>query len=389
MRAETALPAVARPIRVLHVLGGLDRGGAETWLVQLLGAIDRQRIAVDVMVNDGSKLTYAALVSNLGCQVLVCGRPDRPAAWARTFLRLVRAHGPYDVVHVHLQLFSGLVVRLARHAGVPMRIAHSRNSEDGRRVTPSRLGYRLLMRYWLTRHTTQRLAVSPAAARGTFGRRRAGEHHCKLLTGVDFTPFLAPVDRRAVRGRMAISDERRVVGHVGSFRPQKNQQFLVRVACDLSRARPDVLFLLAGDGPLRPAIEERVRALGLAERFRFLGESPDVPRLMMGAMDAFVLPSLYEGLPRVLLEAQAAGLQCVASSAVSAEAAAVPGSVRFVPLEIGSAGWAAELTRALEIRPSPARGRRAIAAFAARGMTVAANASELTRLYEASTARCV
>jgi glycosyltransferase involved in cell wall biosynthesis len=371
-----------RPVRVLHVLGSLGMGGAETWLVQVGGLLDPVRFRLDVAVNRAHDTPYTAALRERGWRVLGCPPLRNPARYAGGFLDLLSRNGPYDVVHSHLQMFSGLVVRLAHSAGVPVRIAHSRNSSDGKRLTPSRWMYRQLMRRWLARHATAFLAVSRRAALGAFGPKLGSEGRCRLMTAVDLTPFQRPVDGAELRRRLGLGERSRVVGHIGSFRRQKNHGFLLDVARSVASRRADVVFLLVGEGPGRPAFERRLQEENLTGRVRVLGERPDVPALMLGVMDSFVLPSLHEGLPRVLVEAQAAGLPCLASSTIDSEAAAYPGAVTFLPLESGPEAWADAVLESLGGGRDMNRAATAIAAFTDRGLTPEANARRLSRFYE-------
>jgi glycosyltransferase involved in cell wall biosynthesis len=359
-------------------------GGAETWLVQVARYFDRERICLDVAVNSPADSPYAAALRQNGSRICACPSLSNPLAYASGFLRILKENGPYDVVHSHLQLFNGLVMRLAHSAGVPVRIAHSRNSADGKRLTLPRRAYRGLMRHWISRHATDLLAVSRSAALGAFGPKYGSEEHCRLLTAVDFTPFTRPVDKAAVRNQLVIPQQARVVGHVGSFRKQKNHGFLLDIAKSVVGKRPDVIFLLIGDGPLRQSVEDRVKSDGLAGRVRFLGERDDVASLLLGALDCFILPSFYEGLPRVLVEAQAAGLSCIASSTIDSGSAAYPGAVSFLDLHAGSGVWAAEVMKALDSPRDLNRGPAAIKAFTDRGFTPEANARLLTQLYKES-----
>jgi glycosyltransferase involved in cell wall biosynthesis len=264
---------------------------------------------------------------------------------------------------------------------VPGRIAHARNSADGKTATPWRLAYRTLMRRWLDRYATHLFAVSTTAAEGAFGKGVVDNRQYRILTGIDFSPFQAEVDRARVRAQLGIPGKVLVVGHVGSFRRQKNHSFLVKIARHLVGFQPEALFLLIGEGELRPSVERAVHSWGLGDKVHFLGERNDVPRLLQ-AIDIFVFPSLYEGLPRVLLEAQASGLPCVASDRITPEAAAGPGSVHFLPLEAGPVAWARALAEASQEPAPAARGAEAIHCFQARGLGIAANAQELTTLYE-------
>jgi glycosyltransferase involved in cell wall biosynthesis len=135
---------------------------------------------------------------------------------------------------------------------------------------------------------------------------------------------------------------------VGSFRPPKNHAFLLDIAAEVVKRRPEVRFLLVGEGPLRPAMEAKAHNLGIEKNVIFAGVRADVPRLMLGAMDAFIFPSLWEGLPLVVVEAQAAGLRCVVSEWVPAEATVLPEGVERLALSGGQGQWVLALLQALE-----------------------------------------
>jgi glycosyltransferase involved in cell wall biosynthesis len=370
-----------RTARVLHVLGSLGMGGAETWLMQVSRFLDPSRIRVDVAVNNPIETSYTTAARERGWDILACPSMQNPLGYARGFARLLSENGPYDVVHSHLQFFSGLIMRVAHSAGVPVRIAHSRNSSDGKRLTPARWLYRQLMRQWLARYSTALLAVSRNAALGAFGTTLGNEKHCRLMTAIDLTSFQQSVDGAETRRQLAIPENAKVVGHVGSFRRQKNHAFLLEVARAVVSRRPDVVFLLVGDGSGRPAFEQRLRDENMTGQVRVLGERLDVPALMLGAMDCFMLPSLHEGMPRVLVEAQAAGLACLASSTIDSQAAAYAGAVRFLRLDSGPEAWAAEVLASLVGGRDPNRAEAAIAAFTDRGLTPEANAGMLSAIY--------
>jgi glycosyltransferase involved in cell wall biosynthesis len=180
---------------------------------------------------------------------------------------------------------------------------------------------------------------------------------------------------------VGISADAPVVGHIGGFRKQKNHAFLLRVARSVLGNRPNAVFLLIGDGNLRSQIEQRVRNAGMARSFVFAGERSDIPT-MLSAMDAFLFPSIYECLPRALLEAQAAGLPCVASSAISREAASQSGIVRFLSLDADVECWSASVLDALRIGRSLVNGQESVMEFKSRGLSIQQNAVALTTLYE-------
>ena len=200
------------------------------------------------------------------------------------------------------------------------------------------------MNLWIQRHATLGLAVSRQAAVSLFGANWSADPRWRIsYCGIDLVPFRDHAHRAAVRGELKIPANAFVIGHVGRFDYQKNHKFLIEIFATLAQRQPEARLLLIGEGPLRPTIEERVASAGLQERVIFAGSRPDVPRLMTSAMDAFVLPSHFEGLPLVLLEAQAAGLPCLLADTVAEETTVNPALVRRLSLSQPSGAWCDEL----------------------------------------------
>lgn len=331
------------PLRVLHVVGSLSRGGIETWLLHVLRNIDRGRFAMDFLVQTDKPCPYDEEVRRLESTIHICPQPKRPWVYGPAFKRILRTHGPYDIVHSHVHHYSGLNLRLAAQAGVPVRISHSHNdtSADDRRSRGLRRLYLKIMDGWIQRYSTLGLACSRQAAASLFGPHWNADRRWRVLYyGIDLAPFHARVDRVQARAEFGIPPEAFVIGHIGRFQPQKNHPFLVQIAAALAAREPGMRLLLIGDGPLRPEIEAQVKALGLAEKTVFAGGRSDVPRLMLGAMDVFVLPSHFEGLGIVGLEAQAAGLPVVISDVVPSELDVFPQAVTRLALDRPAADWA-------------------------------------------------
>jgi glycosyltransferase involved in cell wall biosynthesis len=330
-------------MRILHVLGKLDRGGVETWLVQVLRHIDREKYQMDFLVHTTEAGAYDEEVRSLGARIIPCLGYTNPARYARNFLRILRQHGPYDVVHSHVHHFSGYVLMLAKMGGVPVRIAHSHSDT---RLAESSAGavrkvYRFVMRSLIGTCSSTGLAVSTEAGSDLFAGSWRTSSEWKLQhLGIDLSKFDGAVDKQAVRRELGIAQDALVVGHVGRFSAEKNHAFIVDIARELIRREPRTMFLLVGDGPLRPSIEAKVAGYSLQGHFVFTGVRDDVPALMKGAMDAFLFPSLREGLPITLLEAQAAGLKCVISDLISAESDLVPGLIQRESLQNSAAAWA-------------------------------------------------
>jgi glycosyltransferase involved in cell wall biosynthesis len=159
-----------------------------------------------------------------------------------------------------------------------------------------------------------------------------------LPYSIDLSPFRKDVDRHAVRQSLGIGQSELVIGHAGRFVPQKNHEFVIEVMRELVRREPSSRLLLVGDGPLRPAMEQRVIAAGLSGVI-FAGTRADVPAIMRCAMDAFLFPSHHEGLPLVLVEAQAANLPCIHTDSLSTEVVCNNPLMHPMPLSASPRAW--------------------------------------------------
>ncbi|HEY3265330.1 MAG TPA: glycosyltransferase [Armatimonadota bacterium] len=333
---------MSRPIRVLEVIGGANRGGAETWLLEALRNLDRERLDVHLLVHYAAPGAYDAEIRAMGFPIHKCVGHRRPWHYIRGLRRLLDGSGPFDVVHSHVNLFSGLVMRVAQRAGVPVRVAHGHTAKPPPADMPAgRALYEGTMRRWVQRHATLGFGVSEGAAETLFGRAWQCDRRWEVLhCGIPLDGFRASVDRSTVRAELGLSPTDLVIGHIGRFVAAKNHAFLLQTIAELAGLEPSTRLVLVGDGPLRPHIEDLSERLGLGNRVVFLGAREDIPRLLMGAVDVFLFPSLYEGLPLACLEAQAAGVPVVMSDTITREVEVVKELVTRMPLTCPPVAWA-------------------------------------------------
>ena len=334
----TAIKNCSKPVRILQVVPSTNIGGTEGCVMQMLRQIDRTRFKMDFLVHSDREGYYDQEIRALGANTLRC--PKRWLNYSRHFKRVLLEYGPYDVVHSHVHLFNGYVLRTACRAGVPIRIAHAHATFPGK-AEWARYFYLALLKRWIKEYATIGLAVSRAGAANLFGPEWKSDRRWQLFDcGIDFMPFHVKVDRAAVRGELGLPGDAYVLGHVGRFSEEKNHRFLVEIAAEAVKRGKEVRLLLVGDGPLRAAVEQQVAQANLADQVIFLGNRSDVPRLMMGGMDVLVFPSLHEGLPLVLLETQAAGLPSVYSDSVTDEVEVVKALFRRLSLDQAASVWA-------------------------------------------------
>lgn len=330
-------------IRILHIVGGMSQGGIETWLMHVLRHIDRDRFKMDFLVHTTEACAYDEEVIALGSRIIRCPHIHQPWIYSGQFKQILRDYGPYNIVHSHVHYFSGYVLRLAKQAGVPIRIAHSHNDTSSAEAKAkwSRQLYLSLTRRWISKYATLGLGCSEKAAGDLFGRAWKSDPRWQILYyGIDLTPFEEQIDPVSVRGELGIPDDAFVVGHVGRFEEQKNHLFLLEIAAEIVKREPKICLLLIGSGSLRPQIEQKAIDMGLTDHIIFAGNRPDVPRLMLGVMDVFMLPSLHEGLPVVGIEVQAAGLPFILSDLITEEVDIVKPLVQRISLCQPASVWA-------------------------------------------------
>ncbi len=330
-------------IRILHVVGGMNRGGIETWLMHVLRHIDRDRFHMDFLVHTEQPCPYDDEVRALGSKIIPCLTPAKPWLYNCNFKRILREYGPYDVIHSHVHHFSGDVLWLAKQVGVPSRIAHSHNdtSEVDAHVSFLRRIYLNLMKVAISRYATTGLAASGCAGASLFGQDWSKYPRWRVLYyGVDLTPFQTPVDGLALRQDLGIPKDAFVLGHVGRFEEQKNHLFLLEIAAAVIQKEPLTRVLLIGDGSLRSVIEDKIKQMGLTPYVILAGLRSDVPQLIQSVMDVFLLPSFHEGLPVVGMEAQAAGLPLILSDVITEELDRVKPLIKRLSLSQGASEWA-------------------------------------------------
>jgi glycosyltransferase involved in cell wall biosynthesis len=350
---RTTMTRTDKCIRVLQVVGVMNRAGGETWLMHMLRHLDRQRFNFTFFCYTGKPGEYASEIESLGARILLPAVRLRSLGFADKF-RQILGDGRYDIVHSHDLIISGYFMKLAAKEKVPVRIAHSHNTDAD--ISTFRRMFWWLNKRWIRRYATHGLAASRDAAQTLFGPRWESDPRFRVLhCGIDIDAFKQKTDRAEVRKEFGIPAGAQVVGHIGKFYKQKNHHFIIQIVAEVLKTQPNIYFFLVGEGVLRSEIETLTRKKGIDDRVIFAGSRPDVPRLMSGAMDAFLFPSRFEGLGLVLVEAQAAGLPCIISDRIPKEATVVPELIRVLPLKAGVRNWADSLSSALKSpRPQPA-----------------------------------
>lgn len=361
-------------VRVLHCVAGLAHGGYESLIMNLYRCIDRDAVQFDFVSSFPG--VYESEIESLGGVIhrIPFITQKGPFVYTHALDRVLAQSPRYSIVHSHMDKFSGLVMRQAKKAGIPVRIAHSHNTRN-----EGGLAFQVVKDYYgnmVLPNATHLFACSRAAADWMFGPEANRAHI--LLNGIDPERFAVnEVARVSVREEFGLSDECLVFGHVGRFTPQKNHDRILDIFALIHKQAPDSALLLAGTGPLLGEMRQKAARLGLADCVHFLGSREDIPRLLQG-MDGFLFPSLHEGLPVTLVEAQAAGLPITAATTITSEVCITP-LVKQLALESSDEIWAkTALAQAMENRPVRSSPRQQIAAA---GYDIRQTAAWLTNFY--------
>lgn len=311
----------------------MNGGGVEAVVMNYYRHVDRTKVQFDFVVTASSTIVPREEMEDLGGRVFMVPAYTNLPMFQKTIYDLFKSHSEWKIVHAHMNALNVFPLKEAFRAGVPVRISHS-HSTAGRGEVLKNIA-KAVLKTQSNRYPTERFACSRFAGEWLFGKEEPFE---LVYNAIDLDRFwFSGHTREQVRQQLGFHDGQLVIGHVGRFMPQKNQGFLIDVFEKLVELRDDVMLVFVGTGQGESAAKEAVRSRGIAERVRFLGQRDDVADLYQ-AFDMFVLPSLYEGLGMVAVEAQASGLPCVVSDKVPTEAN-VTGSCRVLPLG-DSQAWA-------------------------------------------------
>lgn len=307
-----------KPIRILHVLAAMNRAGAETMLMNLFRVIDRERIQFDFAVTATRPCDYDDEIIALGGRIIHYPRYRgwNHLAYRRWWDAFFRAHPEYQIVHGHIGSTASIYLSIAKKHG-RYAIAHS-HSIGGMNLHD--MLYRVMS--FSTRYIADYFfGCSKDALVCRYGRGVAERHEISrvLKNGIDVGKYLYTEERcRNVRSALGLKRDALVIGTVGRFVDVKNPFFIVDILEALKSREPDFRFLWAGTGPLKDRIEARIAQKGLRENVLLLGMREDIPEILQ-TLNAFILPSKYEGLPVIGVEVQAAGVPMLLSDRIPSE----------------------------------------------------------------------
>lgn len=344
---------MANAIRVLHVLGGTGLGGAESRIMDLYRQMNREEIQFDFLVHSSAvkhagedakareKQFYDDEILAMGGHIYVLPKFKvyNYPAYRKAVREFFASHREFAVVQGHMTSTASIYLPLAKKAGIPITVAHSRSAGVGKGLKG--IATRILRKN-LYRKTDYCFACSELAGIDAFGKAWVDAGNVKVIhNAIDAEKYTFQKEKREEIRRQLQIEDKLALGHVGRLSHPKNHPYLLHVFAALCALHEDAVLLLVGDGPDREKLEQICKELGIEERVLFIG-SQRHPEDYYQAFDFFLLPSFYEGLPGVLVEAQAAGLRCLVSDTVTREAQATD-LVTYRSIEQPAEAWAREI----------------------------------------------
>ena len=318
-------------------MGSLDRGGQETTIMHHYRHIDRNQVQFDFLLTDqpSAPENFESEALEMGARIF--RRPMRskhPYQNAKALWTLLKAHPEIQVVHIHnLSPLIAIDTWIAKRCHVPMRIAHSRCE------TLDMPRYQKMFRPLLRATATNWFTCSKQAGISLFGKKALNDVRFQILPNArPIKPFLFDSEiRQKKRKELGIDNHTFAWINVGRLTEQKNQLFLLEVFAQSLNRHKEQILMIAGAGDLLEKLQAKARALGIFDKVHFLGLRKDIAELLQAA-DLFLLPSLYEGLPGTVIEAQAAGLPCLIADTIAPESK-ITDLVQFLPIDKGYDPW--------------------------------------------------
>lgn len=333
---------MSEPIRVLHVVTHMNRGGLETMIMNYYRHIDRRKIQFDFLTHRDEKKDYDDEIEELGGKIyhLPPLNPFDKKGYLKKLDEFFQEHKEYKIVHSHLDCMSAIPLKYAKKYGVPVRIAHAHSTSQDKNI---KLLIKNFYKLAIKNCATKLFACSLEAGQWMFGK----QPDYVINNAVDAQKFEYNSEvRKQVKKELNL-EAKFIIGHVGRFCEPKNHMFLLEIFKTVLEKNPQAILVLVGakEGELYEQVYNKASNLGIENQIKFLGKRTDIDRILQ-AMDIFVFPSVYEGFPVTLVEAQAAGLPCVVSDVITREVD-LTGNVKFCSLNDNVDEWYKNIEQAV------------------------------------------
>ncbi|HAT4122597.1 glycosyltransferase [Clostridium perfringens] len=329
--------------KILQYVGGMNRAGAETLIMNLFRKFDRNKYEFHFIKHTKDKCDYDDEILGLNGKLIYLERPNikKMNKYKNDFKKIVKENGPYNAIHTHMQLMNGLVLKTAYECGIKNRISHAHLNGDYSETSFLREVYRKYSKYLIKKYATKNIACSIESGKYLY----EGREFILLNNSIDLDNFSNNIEyKRYLNKEFGLKNDIKIITHIGRFVKAKNHNFIIDVFSKLLEDDKNYRLFLCGDGPLRFEVEEKVKNLNIDKYVYFLGVRDDINKILLGS-DLYFMPSILEGLPVALVEAQAAGCECLISSNIPKEGDLCIGIVDFLELSEDLDIWIKEIKR--------------------------------------------
>lgn len=332
-------------IRVLQILNSMDRGGIETTLMNIFRNIDKEKVVFDFLLQTDRECDYNQEILKLGGRIYsVTPRRKSIAKNKKELNEFFKKHrDEYKIVHMHVGSLTYIEpLKEAKKYNIPVRIIHSRNSRCGGIWIHNIFHY--INKLSIQNIATYYFSCSDLAGKWLYKKEILNsDKYKKINNGIQTKKFKYSLNKREEMRKKLKCDDKLAIINVGRLHKQKNHEFLIKIFKKISEENKNAVLFLVGEGALKEKIKQQARELELEDKVIFLGKRSDVNDVLQ-AMDIFVMPSLYEGLPGSVVEAQGAGLPCLISDRITKEVA-ITDLVHYKSLECKEEEWAKDVIK--------------------------------------------
>lgn len=304
-------------IRVLHFIGCFEMGGSQAMVMNLLRSLNRDEIIFDFVIDNTERNYHEAEARALGSKIFKMPKFNgkNSGQIKREWNKFFKDHPEYKILHSHVRSYASLYIPVAKKNGVKT-IIHAHSTSNGKGIAAL---VKMIMQLPLRYQADFMLACSNESGKWLYGKKaQEKENYLFLPNAINVEKYQYSEKTATEYKRKLGLEGKYVIGHVGRFHEAKNHMFLLETFSKVVKARPDAVLLIVGDGDLKKSILDKVSQLEIDDKVILTGNRNDVPQLLQ-AMDLFVFPSLWEGLPLTVVEAQAASLPCVISDTITTD----------------------------------------------------------------------
>lgn len=298
-------------IKILQYTGAMNRGGAETLLMNIYRNIDRSKFEFHFITHSKEKSDYDEEIMQLGGKIIYLDKPNLSnlKKFRYQFKEVTIKNGPYAAIHTHVQLFNGIVLKAAEHSKINVRISHAHLNGDYNKKNALRKLYVNFSKYLINKYSTDKLSCSYESGKYLY----ESENFTLVNNAIDINQFKFDKKSNKLKEELNLDKDCKIITHIGTFKEAKNHEFIINVFKEINNLNKEYKLVLVGRGELQEKIMEMVKLLSIENEVFFLGVREDINNILQ-CSNVFFMPSILEGLPVALVEAQAAGVRCVISN---------------------------------------------------------------------------